>query len=223
MTVYRSFAADFPLRCKDLLMILEEIAYARDREVTLLLALATAAFVIPYERLRPQDLNREEHPSADRQAFAEASHALDSLLGERFRRSRFHQHGPHPTPWRWVRLDPGLAGEQLKSAFNREWMPLKPTFKVRQFLNHIRNALAHGNIYVDGDQAIQQIILLSRPDITVDQYDALMCPPDAFRNFIVTWIDFLAGCPFPPEAMPVFTMPLPQLTELQGANLTHRS
>ena len=80
MTVYRSIAADFPLRCRDLLAIIEETAYARDREVTLLLAIATAAFVIPYERLRPRGANNDRHPAADRQAFHAASAALDSLL-----------------------------------------------------------------------------------------------------------------------------------------------
>lgn len=213
MTTYRSFAVDFPVRCRDLLAILEDTAYARDREVTLLFAVATAAFVIPFERLRPPDPSQDEHPAEDRRAFAAASAALDDLLEQRLALSCFNLNPRGAIPWKWIEFEPGLAGKGLIAAFNREWSLLKPSFTVNRFLKYIRNALAHGNVFVEGDaQAIQEIILLSRPYQDADHYEGLKCRPDVLRDFILSWITFLESCPFPTEAMPVFAMPLPLMS-----------
>lgn len=213
MTTYRSFAIDFPVRCRDLLTLLEDTAYARDREVTLLFAVASSAFVIPFERLRPLDTSQDEHPSEDRQAFPEASAALDDLLTRKLAKSCFNSHPQGAIPWRWTKFEAGSAGETPIAAFNREWSALKPTFTVGRFLKYIRNALAHGNVFVEGgSEAIQQIILLSRPYVGADHYEGLMCRPDVFRDFILSWISFLESCPFPTEAMPVFAMPLPLMS-----------
>ena len=45
------FAQDFASRCRDLLRDFYQPAKAKDREVTLLLAVAAAGLVVPLERL----------------------------------------------------------------------------------------------------------------------------------------------------------------------------
>lgn len=211
MSVFRSFAVDFPVRCRDLLATMEGTARTIDREVTLLFAVATAAFVIPFERLRPPpDPYQDEHPAEDRRAFAAASAALDDLLKQRLAKSCFNVNPRGAIPWKWTEFEPGLAGESLIAAFNREWSLLKPTFTVNRFLKYIRNALAHGNVFVEGDaQIIQEIILLSRSYEDADHYEGLKCRPDVFRDFILSWISFLESCPFPAEALPVSEILLP--------------
>jgi hypothetical protein len=61
MSEYKDFVRDFPLRCHDLLKKFEPGAKLRDREVMLLLAVASAGLVVPYEGLRPE----RPHPSGD--------------------------------------------------------------------------------------------------------------------------------------------------------------
>ena len=62
MSNYSSFfAQDFAVRCHDLLRHFYRPAKAKDREVTLLLAVAAAGLVVPYER--PQ---RDHRPSIGR-------------------------------------------------------------------------------------------------------------------------------------------------------------
>lgn len=52
MTAYKNFVQDFPTRCKDVLELAESRTNHQVREVTLLLVVASAAIIVPYERLR---------------------------------------------------------------------------------------------------------------------------------------------------------------------------
>jgi hypothetical protein len=52
MTAYRNYVQDFPSRSRDLLNEFSLSARALNKEVTLLLAVATPCLIVPYERLR---------------------------------------------------------------------------------------------------------------------------------------------------------------------------
>lgn len=72
------FAQDFAARCRDLLSHFYQPAKARDREVTLLLAVAAAGLVVPLERLMPS--NRQ--PQLDRLSHQPESAQLKVRLNE---------------------------------------------------------------------------------------------------------------------------------------------
>ncbi len=56
MSSFANFVEDFPSRCGDLLVRFHQDAVANDREVTLALMVASAGFLVPFERLRPDGL-----------------------------------------------------------------------------------------------------------------------------------------------------------------------
>jgi hypothetical protein len=75
MSNYNNFVQDFPKRCDELLCHFIKPASGRDREVTLMLAVASAGFVIPFERLRQPTDPQRQHPARDRERFEEYSGA----------------------------------------------------------------------------------------------------------------------------------------------------
>ncbi len=87
MSNYRNFVSDFPQRCDDLLRHFFHEANARKRDVTLMLTVATAGFVMPFERLRP--LRRGVHPTRDRERHEEAAQSFDAMLRGSFSESAF--------------------------------------------------------------------------------------------------------------------------------------
>jgi|WetSurMetagenome_2_1015567.scaffolds.fasta_scaffold106773_2 hypothetical protein len=203
MTSYVSFVRDFPMRCRDILDAYEEDAKQKDREVTLLIAVATSAFTIPFERLRPSS---SDHVADDR--FKTGISKLGRLGGQYF---VSWQKG---TTWRMLE---GLDGGQIRGVQADNWASPKKRSqvpadkKVDSILSIIRNALAHGSIFVyprmpAGETAahIEHIIFLSRlsDDSTgklIDSYRGVMVSPSDFRTFVLDWISFLEGLELPTE------------------------
>jgi hypothetical protein len=83
MSSYSNFIKDFPSRCLDILKKYEKYAITHNREVTLMLAIATAGFVIPFERLRPPKEDPDQ-PSRDRDKFPKARNELEKILDVSF-------------------------------------------------------------------------------------------------------------------------------------------
>ena len=86
MTAYRNFIEDFPGRCRDILKIAIKPTYLRGREVTLLLMVASAGLIIPYERLKPDGKGSGSigHPSRDNMLYTDAARQLHQLLEKPF-------------------------------------------------------------------------------------------------------------------------------------------
>jgi len=82
------FAQDFASRCHDLLWHFYEPAKARDREVTLLLAVAAAGLVAPLERLIPS----RGQPPLDRIVRRQESAQLEARLTESIATSALFDH-----------------------------------------------------------------------------------------------------------------------------------
>src|SRR5687768_3967400 len=77
MSIYKDFVQDFPRRCHDVLKAFGSESKKQDRDVTLLLMVATAGFVMPYERLGEGEAIKQ--PPLDRPLFREA---MERLKGE---------------------------------------------------------------------------------------------------------------------------------------------
>ena len=189
MSNYSNFVSDFPRRCDDILDKFFPQAKVHDREVTLMLAVATAGFVIPFGRLR-----EENHPARDRERFQQAAAKLDSILDARFLGSALWDNSPSS----WV-----FAKEVEDECQDLElWPELatpKPLSKdklARSVLAHLRNALAHGNIFTHG-KPIDQLIFLSRPSEESPTYAMLAVAPLDFHKFLRKWFSFLTSLRMP--------------------------
>lgn len=203
MSEYRNFVKDFPGRCNELLSSSKKSARYPGHEVTLMLAVASAGFVIPFERLR------NDHPFNDRKTVENikkynqslSKDVCESCLWDNCQRQ----------DWKYVELtdykgdkcitDPPDYWKQLRT----DASPPPPTFEqfakqnrqvqVCQVLSCIRNALAHGNIHTRGGptKQIEQIVFVSNRERDKDkrQWWCLQCPPGEFLILLKNWFDFI--------------------------------
>jgi len=205
MTSYANFIQEFPRRCRDILVAYEEDAKGKDREVTLLVTVATSAFTIPFERLNPSSPN---HIADDR--YPEAVSALGRLQNRDF------------ADWqagRSWRIIEGLDGGYIRTtqadawAGQGKWQPIPTSKKVGSILSILRNALAHGSIFTfprpisrEKPIEIEVIIFLSRlrdenTGQLVDKYNAVKVSSADFRALILDWISFLESLQLPSAIM----------------------
>src|SRR5258706_5185634 len=147
MSNYQNFVKDFPLRCNDVLLTIEESKITCNREVTLMLMIATSGLSIPYERLRVDATFTP--PYNDRMVYEKAAKQFDTLLQMNF-------------------LGSALWGKEISSWFNGQAQSLSETSlpwenphgsnssflitNIKDLLYVIRNALAHGNLYTKSDR-----------------------------------------------------------------------
>lgn len=187
MSAYQDFVADFPVRCRDVLRLASEDAEAQDREVTLLLVVASASLIVPFERLRGG--MRTEHPAYDRINYPDAAARLDKLLNRKFLNSVLWNLEPQSWEWNHLVLNPGGpdAWNELRTA-----APMPPRLLVQQLLAIIRYGLAHGSVFTTGDP-ISSLIFVSerRKDQDVLGHQYVRCSPSDFRKFLDRWFDFL--------------------------------
>lgn len=193
MSEYKNFIQDFPIRCGQILEDYEYRAKSTGREVTHILAIASAALNIPYERLR-RTSGRLEHPSEDKYKYPRAVGKFDNTLDKEFLLSEMWMGG----------IESWKIGEILADDVNKspeDWMigatPLPDHLKVRNVLEHIRNALAHGSIFTLPNEIdeIQNIIFLSEEKDrrqSTGKYILLAVIPEDFTLFIKKWIKFMS-------------------------------
>jgi hypothetical protein len=79
--------------------------------------------------------------------------------------------------------------------------PLGPDRKVKTVLLHIRNALAHGNIFTRGAPEIERIILLNERAVGTNKFNFLAVAPDDFRNFLKNWLKFVRELELPEDVV----------------------
>jgi hypothetical protein len=197
MTDYSDFIRDFPTRCGEVLNLYHDRAQAKNREVTLLIMTATAAFLVPFERLRPGMSTM--HAARDREKFPELAQHLDSTLGRPFLGSPFHDAGS--SSW-----SVGKTPRPKPVAFKQ----LTKEAQVSQVLAIIRNALAHGNLWTipDVGRDVEALIfwaedkkdekVIGYKDEEVIGYKYVRVSPLDFREFLVKWFAFLETEKFPP-------------------------
>jgi hypothetical protein len=201
VTAYLNFIQDFPKRCRDILLAYWEDARRENREVTLLVAVATSAFTIPFERLNP---SAPDHIADDR--YAGAVRKVGRLQNRKF---AAWQKG---ASWKIVE---GIDSKLIQTNQADAWasprirQPIPNGKKVGSILSIIRNALAHGSIFAYPRPVSRQkpveteaIFFLSRrrdesTKELIDEYDLIIVSPADFRAFILDWISLLENLKLP--------------------------
>ena len=181
---------DFPSRCLEILDRQSGWAKFRDREVTLLLMVASAAFVVPYERLR-SDTNRSPHPAGDNERYAALAKRLEDLMANRFCGASLCPNSENS--WKIaknvLRVDGDLDGWFLPKLMK----PVSKDKTVSSMLTLIRNALAHGNMFTTGSP-IETLIFVQRrgsDEGSTSKFEVLSVGPEDFAHFIREWVAFL--------------------------------
>lgn len=193
MTVFKNFIQDFPIRCGEILAGYKDQAKESGRDVTHMLSIASAALTIPFERLRKTP-NGIMHPSRDKLKYKQADGKFANLCDRNFLQSTIWS--AEPKSWKIG----DIKAEDVKQPPD-EWVDdcesLPSDIKVIKILIHLRNAIAHGNIYTEPNPVdeIVNIIFLSK---IMDEnnkftgiYKMLKVSPKDFNEFLVKWIGFL--------------------------------
>ncbi|MCH7500187.1 MAG: hypothetical protein IH886_09285 [Nitrospinae bacterium] len=172
MTDYINFLKDFPDRC---LKIWKQ-EQAKDKEVTLSLMVASAGFVISFERLKSSEIN-----PTDSKKFKE-------LREEKFLKSELHP--KKNAEWLLGEYYPKKGDlDQCDDLNNKK--KIKDHITVGDVLNLIRNALAHGAIHTraNPEKRIELIVFVSGSSETKKNFIGVA--PEEFSLFLENWFNFL--------------------------------
>ena len=210
MSCYQQIVVDLPLRCQELLAAFFDKAKWKDSEVTFLLSLAETSIVIPYERLKEPSVESmkcphcrkvlglcpicgkelkplpQSHPSGDRERLSEASKEMDSFKNTVFIGSAMWPYEVAGS-WRCAKLK---SVDELDFVKETELKGAEGGKKAWTVLKHIRNALAHANIFTVGGRVIEKIVFLSSRGCS--EWDYLSVTPDDFKTFLGNWMKVLA-------------------------------
>jgi hypothetical protein len=181
MSYYSDFISVFPSRCLDVLKAFSEQATLDDREVTLLLCVASAGIVVPYERLKSSEGG---HPMRDRNRYSEAAKRFDALLTEPFLLSPLGR-GTHD--WRWKGAVDDVNSDPIQ--WSRVARPLARDKKGKNVVPVIRHALAHGNIKVAGDPINELHFLAENRRRDDGSFRLLVTSPASFASFVRNWLE----------------------------------
>lgn len=190
MTAYRDYIVDFPGRCLDILKHIEPHAKKRDREVTLMLMVASSAFLIPRERLE------KAHPSQDSVRFGKTLSRFKEALNARWSKSSLPK---DVSEWLYGLINNFGNGPDAWPA---------PEAKVGEknvleVLAIIRNALAHGNLFTEGNPIHTLVFYSEKREkrekcekceqnvFVVTGYKFLKVPIADFKQFLFNWFDLL--------------------------------
>ena len=193
MTLYPAFYKDFPRRCLSLLDTYCESALTGDREVTLMISIASSGFVIPFEEMeRRRKIGQNTH------LLSEYLKIYDNSFVERFSNV---SNGNDNFFWR-------VAETVDKDTFTLEgindWVGMGEKYKISLILPILSHALAHGRIHIKGNENyINEIIFISQPgeDQNVienedNNYCAVIVSPHAFLYFLRQWFDLFPELDF---------------------------
>lgn len=200
MSNYVNFIVDYPSRCRDLLSSFEPDAVDLDREVTLVLSVASTGLTIPFERLKDDD-GPYERPTDDRARYQDAAEQFDALLASPFLDSAVW--GEAPGSWHTGRLG-SAKGTPDDWPELRTFQQITPDVEVSAIVYTLRNALAHGNIYSrpDNENRIRELVFLSGgrkgKKMQVMPYQYVQVTPGDLQTFLLLWFDFLQQIKLPP-------------------------
>lgn len=192
MSDYKNFIQDFPIRCGEILEEYRDHARKNGREVTHMFAIAAAAITIPFERLRKTS-DGIEHPSQDKKKYQKADGKFANLCDQYFLESSLWKDAVKSWKIGQVKREELTQGPELWITNSAS---LTKGIKVKEVLEHIRNALAHGSIFTLPNAAdqIENIIFLSKDKNAgnfSENYKLLMVSAEDFNEFLVKWMHFL--------------------------------
>lgn len=189
MSSYDNFIRDFPSRCRDLLKMFQDKAELENRDVTLLLSIASTALLIPYARLRERN-----HPSSDFHNFHSAARSMDTEMKGYFRKSVLSNSTGRPWGICNLEITNGCYPENISTLCR----PISAKKQTETVIKIIRNALAHGNILTLGSP-IEKVFFLSKPFKEATRYDCISVTIDDFKFFLDKWFEFLSSLNLPNE------------------------
>lgn len=183
-------------------------AEGKDLDVTLLLTIATSAFVIPYERLSSSNT---DHIADDRTEVTVA--ALQELERRSF------GEWVNGSSWR-TRFE--VPREEIKGGTADTWAARRSTHAIAssvhvgRILKIARNALAHGSIFIQAAAlnkpgAIVSLVFVSEHWAQNSKgkwertgtYNMVICSPTDFEQMLRTWISFLEELRLPLDSQDI--------------------
>lgn len=189
---YYNFVQDFPSRCGELLEKFENKTRIIGREVTLMICIATAGFTVPYERMR------KNHSAGDGSRYDKARKQLTDLYNMKFYASALGEDSSHS--WHFGNLKDHAGGPDNWPEMD-QLEPLAQDISTRDILYHLRNALAHGNIFTMGKRNITRLVFLSETDYKSGDFNYLTVIPSDFSIFLKKWFQFIESIEIPNEVV----------------------
>ncbi len=178
MSNYKDLIQDFPARCLDILENFYASAQIKNREITLLIMAASTLFLIPIERLRKEHLSQDcrDHVELEKNIFGNKTFISFNFCAS-------------PEQWLYGRT------QNIQSAPD-DWGEFSPISNqtVSEIISIIRNALAHGNIYVQGNPISTLLFWSNQLDdshVNLIGYKYIKIPVYEFYEFIKRWVAFL--------------------------------
>lgn len=188
------FVTEYPLRCRQLLDMLEGPAREADLVGSFALLVASAAFTIPFSRMvekahvlgRPEEKLYDAIEGLKKQSFADADFWSGAKPGF-FRYAKIVTDAEKSARWRNEKGEHPLSSSEMKDA--------------NAVLRTIRNSLAHGNVvYLDknGNESagnrLAYLAFLSRHE-KGDGYRVAIFDEETFLAFLKAWIRWLQTFP----------------------------
>jgi hypothetical protein len=196
----KMFAQEFAERCKSLLDLCYRSAAENDLEVTLLLTVASAGFVVPYERIKPpqKDDKARKQPLLDRESNEQASSQLYYALECEIQKSELIDNSPGV--WMGGPLETAKGDPDNWPQLDDE-KEIPPTETVKHIVECLRNALAHGNITTrKSERVIDRVFFIcGYEDKKGPRYVSVT--PDNLREFLNRWFDFVRKLNVPLDAI----------------------
>lgn len=195
MTAYRNFTDDFASRCLEVFNDMPPDLKEK-RRVTLLMMIASSAFVLPFELLKP-DTEYSSHPFRENVRQSAVANELKAVLDEKFASSRFVK--ASAAAWRFAKDVADVSGELDAWLPTVDLRPISRDKLVGSTLTHIRNSIAHGNVHVKGIPNITELILVREQkdhNNKRDGFSILTIPVGDFEFFVKSWILFLKSVNF---------------------------
>jgi hypothetical protein len=180
MSTYRNFFNDYPARAVDLLALWDE-ARGRKLEVTLLLAVASQAFVMPLERLGVVRL--DNHPSRDDREYVRAKTKLEFRCNQTCAESPLFS-ASDLNSWRY---SSGLYDDVSRETVTPANIRSINSMHCREIFRIVRDAFAHAHIMTEGDPITRLFFLSVVRDTYPKQAKRLECGVSTFRSFVEAW------------------------------------
>jgi hypothetical protein len=200
--VPQRFVVEFPERCLTLLEMLEPHARKTELVGSFALLVASAAFLIPYERMKSShplrnrdddDLTKALRKLDKEQRFVTAPFWADVST---WRHSRIMKNVNDTFRWRDEK-DVHPMGTEAENSINKR--------TAGEVLRVIRNAIAHGNVvylnaegYEERGAKVQYLGFLSRYEESEEQrkaaktYRLVATTEDTFLAFVKAWAEWIS-------------------------------
>lgn len=140
------------------------------------------------------------HPSNDWKKYEQAALTLEQLKEQPFVGSRLWP-GSNPESWAFGELEDVTSDPDAWPELSIP-KPLSATKQAGTVLKHVRNALAHGNIFTRGQREIEVIVFVAQKSPCVYKFNYLAVSPADFRKFFDNWLNFVRELRLPRSIFP---------------------